>query len=234
MQLSTAFVLLTAAIPSVQAGKWTGDGHSGTCLNALYQKFHPNTTLQCSSTSRFWTKISAEANSQCVVGRTLHVKNLSFESTFDWSAYDFNVVIATSTEFDEGIDVQYKNPYLMPLYGKECLVHTLDETEGSDVDGDSCFDVALLSGRRGKVEEISTTVTIPSVTIPCVGGEGGNTVQIQFCSSWRSAEENINCDVEGVGPDGFEGCACEVVDLGVEIVGPEDAVSQSNIIWLMM
>lgn len=38
--------------------------------------------------------------------------------------------------------------------------------------------------------------------------------------------------MEGVGPDGFEGCACEVVDLGVEIVGPEDAVSQSHI-WLM-
>ena len=81
------------------------------------------------------------------------------------------MVIATSTEFDEDIDVQYKNPYLMlmPLYGKECLVHTLDETEGSDIDGDSCYDVALTSGLRRKVDKISTMVTIPSVTC----GQGG-------------------------------------------------------------
>jgi hypothetical protein len=217
MKLSAALLFL----PAIQAGKETVDisgsldTTSGTCLNAVYSKTHPELTLQCLSTSRFWSKISAEANGECVEGRYLTIKNLKFESTFDWMAYDFSIYVSSSYEFDNATSLEWQNPYLMALYGDECLVHSMGREDGVDADGDTCFDMLPISG------SLSAIITIPELQVPCSGG--GGSVQLQFCSTWRGEAENAHCDVNGPSPCSFDECACEVVDLGVKIVKPEDA-----------
>ena len=112
----------------------------------------------------------------------------------------------------------------MPLYGEECAVHSLSGAEGTDADGDVCYDIVA------EKMDVSTVITVPELTIPCSGSEG--TVQLQFCSSWRSEEENVDCRVNGASPCSFDGCACEMVDLGVEIVSPADAVSSIEAVFL--
>lgn len=104
-------------------------------------------------------------------------------------------------------------------------MHSLSGTEGTDVDGDICYDVVA------EKVDISTIITVPELTIPCSGSEG--TVQLQFCSSWRSEEENEDCRVNGASPCSFDGCACEMVDLGVEIVSPENAVSFAAVVLVV-
>jgi hypothetical protein len=154
MKLSAALLLLS--VHHATAGKETVDlsgSMENACLNEVYQYTHPNTTLQCLSTKRFWSKISAEANSQCVEGRVLSIKNLVFESSIDWEAYDFSIYVSTSTEFDNSTSVELMNPFLMPLYGEDCAVKSLDGANGVDADGDSCYDVLPFGSGRHMMKQ---------------------------------------------------------------------------------
>jgi hypothetical protein len=119
------------------------------------------------------------------------------------------------------------NPFLMPLYGEDCAVKSLDGANGVDADGDSCYDVLPFgSGSSNADGSALNVITIPELTVPCSSyDEAMGSVKLQFCSSWRAYEENTDCDANGASPCSFEGCSCEVVDLGVQIVKPEDAVS---------
>lgn len=160
----------------------------------------------------------------------MSIKNLSFQSTIDWEAYDFGLYISTSETFAEEDNVQTMNPYLMPLYGESCEVKTLDGENGVDADGDSCYDVLPFgSGSSNADNGDVSVITVPELLIPCSSYDGmKGTVKLQFCASWRGYDENADCDVNGVSPCSFDGCSCEVVDLGVQIVGPEDAVSSNR------
>ena len=169
MKLSSAALLLMN-LHAIKAGKETIDlngSTDGSCLNQVYQQTHPNTTLQCLSTHRFWSKISAESNSQCVEGRTLSIKNLSFQSMIDWEAYDFGLYVSTSETFAEVDNVQTMNPYLMPLYGDSCEVKTLDRENGVDADGDSCYDVLPYGSGSSNAGDSVSVITVPELVIPC-------------------------------------------------------------------
>ena len=104
------------------------------------------------------------------------------------------------------------------------MVHSMSSENGVDADGDSCYDILPFMSVTGA---ISTVITIPELKVPCSSYDAeSDMVQLQFCSSWRNnEEENVDCDLNGAAPCAFDGCACEVVDLGVEIISPEDAVS---------
>jgi hypothetical protein len=244
MKLITAITLL-ATLPTIHAGKDSinhfgelEEALNGNCLNAVYQSTHSGSTLQCLSNQRFWTKISADASSECVEGRVLNINSLTFEATFNWVAYDFSVYVSTSTEF-ASTSGGSGSPFLMPLYGETCAVQSLssyNDTSGvlgmiTDADGDSCHDIIPSSSSSSSSSMAFTFTFDQPLLIPCSsygmngssdGGKG--TVHLQFCSTWRSEEDDLSCDAFGPHPNNFEGCACEAVDLGVKIVNPEDAV----------
>jgi hypothetical protein len=85
----------------VHAGKYASEtvttsyfpenGYStGTCLNSLYQVYHPESTLTCEG-NKFWKTVSLKAPTECVMGQRLNIEELTFVSTFTSDAYDFAV-----------------------------------------------------------------------------------------------------------------------------------------------
>ena len=235
MKYLPSYLLLPALIT---AGKESHDASGSmtqgflsetSCLNTVYQTAlsDSSTTLQCLSTKRFWTKISAEASSQCAEGRSVLVQSLSFEADFSvlGESHNFGVYVSTSATTATG---GAENPFLMPLYGESCAVQSL--TEGScgamvegivDLDGDGCLDVDASNG--GPV--VATFSFAQPLLVPCSSYGVGSTAHLQFCSVWSASTGGGGCDVDGIVPGGTEECACEMVDLGVEIVKPEDMVS---------
>jgi len=102
-----------------------------------------------------------------------------------------------------------------------------------DLDGDSCHDISIDQKAGGS---IATTIKFAEgFSVPCTDfvGEGEEveevrTAKIQICSSYRTHSDDFSCDINGPSPCGPDSCWCDVIDLGVEIVGEEFAVPTCN------
>ena len=214
---TASVALMMAAVTSATT---TWDYTTGPCMNELYQTKHFD-NLVCKSTTKFWTKVSLKAQPTCIINRTLTVQELIFDAKFESDFRDFAVFAYTG---------EAKPAMHQALYGEKCAVQAFgpesDIFSGpfsmiKDDDGDTCHDVIVAPGAI-----LSTKLAFSNdFKIPCTDyGTGSNTVKLQFCSSWRSLEDDMSCDTVGPYPCSPTSCWCDMIDLGIEVLGPEFAV----------